>query len=161
MVDRVQSNNPVFFFPCDFISTSAVAPGTPVLTVDQSGSFNADNDNVPTDEDAILIEGLEYHFDCSVAADPEADIVWNLRDAAGNVIDTETDDAGAVDDCTAISFTGQYTLQDNLVTFAGLQCGYLECSASNIVSSAATVRIYFQIWSKCNVRHICSTQPKW
>ena len=99
-----------------------------------------------------MIEGLEYVFDCTVEAgtsDPEGSIEWFLRDESGTPIDTEIDASGGIDDCTANEFTGQYTLTAARNTFAGLQCGYLECQAYNSVGTSTLETIYFQIWSKC------------
>ena len=131
--------------------------------MDDGGSNNDDQDGVPTDDNAILIEDMNYVFTCSFpinTVDPTPSIRWDLYDSSNNLIHTETVD-GVDNTCTAPAVSRSYTLTADRVTFNGLQCGFLVCTAYTadvpLVAGSNNPfdnsnpwkdRIDFQIWSK-------------
>ena len=136
---------------------------SPTLVLDDAGTNNDDQDGNSNNDNAILIEDMIYHFQCSFlinTVDPSPNIRWDLYDDSGNLLHTETDN-GQDNNCQALAYSQTYELTANLVTFAGLQCGFLVCTAftadvplvANSQDPFADTnqfkdRIDFQIWSK-------------
>ena len=126
------------------------------MELDETNGRNIDQDTVPTDEHAILLEGSDYYFTCTVPAgeaDPEANIRWRLFKSDGSQIGSDQEDSSGETqtDCQTNEFSAEFHLDAADVTFANLQCGYVECEAYSSVDSVGTsapVRITFQIWSK-------------
>ena len=136
---------------------------SPTLVLNDAGANNDDQDSNPNNEHAILIEGMAYQFQCSFlinTVDPSPNIRWDLYDDSGNLLHTETDN-GQDNNCGAPAYNQAYELTADRVTFAGLQCGFLVCTAytTDVPLVANTQnpyvntnqfkdRIDFQIWSK-------------
>ena len=134
---------------------------SPMLILDNTGP-NTDLDGTPTDDNAILLEDMAYRFQCNFAADtvnPHPSIRWDLYNSAGALQDSRVD-PGQDQTCPAPALSRVYDLTAARVTFAGLQCGFLVCTAYTddvpLVagnnpfdnSNPWKDRITFQIWSK-------------
>ena len=133
-----------------------------MMAVDQTGDNNDDQDNNPSDGSATLFENMNYFFTCSFPAstvDPSPSIRWDLYDSNNNLIASENDEGETNANCAAPAYSQTYELTANRVTFAGLQGGYLVCTAYTpnvpLVADSPFVntnlykdRIDFVIWSK-------------
>ena len=148
----------VFLIPVPLTSS-------PMLVLDEAGTNSDDQDGNANNEYAILIEGMTYRFQCNFAEDtvnPHPDIRWNLYDGDRTLITSASEtDMGGDQTCPAPPYSQSYELTADRVTFAGLQCGFLVCTAYTDDEPRAVIdpnpyvgtnqykdRIYFQIWSE-------------
>ena len=105
---------------------------SPTLVVNEAGDNNDDQDNNPSDGSATLFENMNYYFTCSFpvsTVDPSPSIRWDLYNSDGTLLHSETDDGELNANCVAPAVSQAYELTANRVTFAGLQGGFLVCTA--------------------------------
>ena len=114
--------------------------------LDESDGKNPDEDDTPTDGNAILIEGEDYYFNCTVTADPNVDVTFSLRNKDNQQIITPDEVRARSERCMSGQYTEQFHLEAQHVTHEKLECGYLRCSANGQMQE-----IYFRVISKLHI----------